>query len=156
GLWLPENLCGFRLLVVLGGFYGNARNQTCESNKADRYQVIAAPPLMHRKGHAGSRDQQRHQDDHDIGRCRFIFAPSTSRDRTDERAIHLLPNALHCASADAALTRDLAHALAEAQLSMDALFDGGIELLALCDRALKASVDALTDHAALKLGKRTA
>src|SRR5262249_14195220 len=30
------------------------------------------------------------------------------------------------------------------------------ELLPLCDRALKASVDALTDHAAFKLGKSTA
>jgi hypothetical protein len=91
----------------------------------------------------------------------FICAPSASRDCADERAIHLLPNALHRASADAALTRDLAHALAEAQLSLDALFDGRIdfrpaELLALCDRALKTSVDALTDHAALKLGKSAA
>ena len=49
-LRLPENLCGFRILVVLRGFYGNARNKACESNEADRYQMIAAPPLMHRKG----------------------------------------------------------------------------------------------------------
>src|SRR5215469_11225743 len=154
-------ICGFRILVVLCGFYGNARHKACESNEGDCYQMIAAPPLMHRKGHAGSGDQQRHQDDHGFGRWRFTCAPSASRDCADERAIHLLPNALHCASADAALTRDLAHALAEAQLSLDTLFDGGIdfrptELLPLCDRALKAGVDALTDHAALKLGKGTA
>ena len=30
------------------------------------------------------------------------------------------------------------------------------KLRALCDRALKASVDALPDHAALKLGEGTA
>src|SRR6516225_4358743 len=122
---------------------------------------MAAPPLMHRKGHAGSGDQQRHQDDHGFGRCRFICAPLASRDCADERAFHLLLNALHRTSADAALTRDLAHALAEAQLSLDALFDGGTdfrptELLALCDRALEASVDALLDHVALKLGERAA
>ena len=67
-------------------------------------------------------------------------------------------NTLHRAGADATLTRDLAHAFAGAQLRLDALFDGWInfrptKLLALCDRALKASVHALTDHAALKLGK---
>jgi len=61
---LLENRCGFGVLVVLRGFYVNARNKACESNEADRYQMIAAPPLMHRKGHAGSRDQPRHQDDH--------------------------------------------------------------------------------------------
>jgi len=60
GLRLLQNLCGFRVLVGLGGLYGNARNKTCESNEADRYQVIAAPPLVYRKGHAGPRDQQRH------------------------------------------------------------------------------------------------
>jgi len=65
-LRLPENLCGFRILVVLRGFYGNARNKACESNEADRYQMVAAPPLMHRKGHAGPRDQQRHQNVHAI------------------------------------------------------------------------------------------
>ena len=65
-LRLLENLCGFRILVVLRGFYGNARNKACESNEADRYQMVAAPPLMHRKGHAGPRDQQRHQNDHAI------------------------------------------------------------------------------------------
>ena len=66
-LWLSENLSGFRILIVLRGFYGNARNKACESNEADRYQVVAAPPLMHRKGHAGPRDQQRRQDDHGCG-----------------------------------------------------------------------------------------
>jgi hypothetical protein len=60
-LWLSENLCGFRILILLHGFYGNARHKPCESNEADRYQVIAAPPLMHRKGHAGSRDQRCYQ-----------------------------------------------------------------------------------------------
>ena len=65
-LWLSENLCSFRVLVVLRGFYGNARNKARESNEADRYQMIAAPPLMHRKGHARPRDQQCHQDDHAI------------------------------------------------------------------------------------------
>src|SRR6516164_6884500 len=70
-------------------------------------------------------------------------------------------NALHRAGADATLTRDLAHALAGAQLRLDALFDGWInfrptKLLALCDRPLEASVDAMPDHAALKLGKGTA
>jgi len=56
-LRLPENLCGFRILVVLRGFYGNARNKACESNEADRCQMVAALPLMHREGHAGPRDQ---------------------------------------------------------------------------------------------------
>ena len=36
---------------------------------------------MHRKGHAGTRDQQRHQDNHG---CCFICAPS--RGGADERA----------------------------------------------------------------------
>jgi hypothetical protein len=99
-LRLPENLCGFRILVVLRGFYGNARNKACKSNEADRYQMIATPPLMHRKGHAGPRDQQRHQDDHG---CCFICAPSRGHD--DERAFHLLlkgfggERALCCAQA---------------------------------------------------------
>jgi hypothetical protein len=89
-----------------------------------------------------------------------ICAPSASRGHADERAFHLLPDALHRAGADAQLARDLAHALAEAQLSLDAFFDGGIdfrptELLALCDRSLKARVDALTDHAAFKLGEKS-
>src|SRR5215472_8518436 len=96
-----------------------------------------------------------------FGRCRFTYAPSASRDRADERAFHLLLNALHRTSADAALTRDLADAFAATQLRLDALFHSRIdprptELRALCDRALKAGVDALPDHAALKLGKRTA
>src|SRR6516165_7100468 len=122
---------------------------------------MAAPPLMHRKGHAGSGDQQRHQDDHGFGRCRFTCALSASRGRADERAFHLLLNALYRASADAAFTRDLAYAFAATQMRLDALFKRGIdprpaELRALCDRALKASVDALPDHAALKLGERAA
>jgi len=55
----------------------------------------------------------------------------------DERG---LP-ALHRAGADAALARDLAHALAGAQLRLDSLLDGGIDfrptkLLALFDRPL--------------------
>src|SRR6516165_12217231 len=73
-LWLPHSGCSSRL-------YGNARNKACESNEADRYQMVAAPPLMHRKGHAGPHDQQRHQDNH--GYC-FICAPS--RGGADERA----------------------------------------------------------------------
>src|SRR6516165_4215317 len=122
---------------------------------------MAAPPLMHRKGHAGSGDQQRHQDDHGFGRCRFTCALSASRGRADERAFHLLLNALHRAGADAALTRDLAYAFAATQMRLDVLFKRGIdprpaELRALCDSALKASVDALLDHAALKLGERAA
>ena len=72
--------------------------------------MIAAPPLMHRKGHAGSGDQQCHQDNHGFGRCRFTYAPSTSRGHADERAFHLLLDALNGAGADAALARDLAHA----------------------------------------------
>ena len=59
-------LCGFRILVVLGDLYGNARHNQCKSNEADRHDVMAVPPLMHRKGHAGPRDQQRHQGDHAI------------------------------------------------------------------------------------------
>jgi hypothetical protein len=116
---------------------------------------------MHRKGHAGSGDQQRHQDDHGFGRCRFTCALSVSRDRADERAFHLLLNALHRTSADATLARDLAYAFAATQMRLDAHFKRGIdprpaELLALRDRALKTSVDPLTDHAALKLGKSAA
>src|SRR5262249_4248284 len=63
-LWLSENLCCFRILALLRGFYDNARHNQCESDEANRHDLIAAPPLMHRKAHAGSRDQQRHQDDH--------------------------------------------------------------------------------------------
>ena len=73
GLRLRDNRCGFRVLVVLGGLYGNTRYKACESNEADRHHVIAARPLVHRKGYADSRDQQRHQDDHG---CRFICALS--------------------------------------------------------------------------------
>src|SRR6516164_7042194 len=99
-------LCGFGILVVLCGFYDSARHKACESNEADRYHVMAAPPPMYRKSHAGPRDQQRHQDDHGFGRCRFTCAPSASRGHADERADHLLLDALHRTSADAALTRD--------------------------------------------------
>src|SRR5215471_4667681 len=82
-------------------------------------------------------------------------APSVSRDRADERAFHLLLNALHRTSADATLARDLAYAFAATQMRLDALFKRGIdprpaELLALRHSALEASVDALADHAALK------
>jgi hypothetical protein len=31
--------------------------------------MVAAPPLMHRKGHAGPRDQQRRQNDHASVKC---------------------------------------------------------------------------------------
>jgi hypothetical protein len=87
-----------------------------------------------------------------------ICAPSTSRGHADERAFHL-PDALNGAAADAALAGNLQHAFAGAQLSLDALFERGTdprptELFALRDRALEASVDALVDHAALKLGER--
>ena len=71
-------------------------------------------------------------------------------------AFHLLPDALNGAAADAALAGNRQHAFAGAQLSLDALFKRGIdprptELLALRYGALKASVDPLPDHAALKL-----
>jgi hypothetical protein len=79
----PKNLCGFRIVVVLCGFYGNTGHKPCESNETDRYHVMAAPPLMHRKGHAGPHDQQRHQDNHG---CCFICALSASRGGADERA----------------------------------------------------------------------
>src|SRR6516165_570662 len=114
-LWLPHSGCSSRLLW-------HARNKACESNEADRYQMVAAPPLMHRKGHAGPRDQQRHQNDHG---CCFICAPS--RGGVDERAFHLLLNALYRASADAQLTRDLAYAFAATQLRLDALFHSRID-----------------------------
>ena len=87
---------------------------------------MAAPPLMHRKGHAGSGDHQRHQDDHGFGRYRFSCAPSASRGHADERAFHLLLNALHRTSTDAALARDLAYAFAATQMRLDALFKRGI------------------------------
>jgi hypothetical protein len=77
------------------------------------------------------------------------------------RAAHLLFNTLNGPTADATLAGNSQDAFADAQLSLDALFDGGIdprptELLALRYGALKASVHALPDHAALKLGKRAA
>jgi hypothetical protein len=88
------------------------------------------------------------------GRSGFIYAPSTSRGHADERAFHLLLDALHRASADAAFTRDLAYTYAATQVRPDALFRRGIdprpaELHALCDRALKASVDALPEFSAV-------
>ena len=52
-LWLLENLCGLRILVVLGRFYGNASHNQRKSDEADGHHVMAVPPLMHRKGHAG-------------------------------------------------------------------------------------------------------
>jgi hypothetical protein len=82
--------------------------------------------------------------------------------RSLERASHFPRNALDGAVADAAFAGNLQHAFASAQLSLDALFERGIdsprptELLALRDRALEASVDALAVHAALKLGESTA
>ena len=90
----------------------------------------------------------------------FICVPSASRGHADERAFHLLLDALHRTGADAALTRDLAYAFAATQMHLDALFKRGIdprpaELLPLRDRALKASVHALADHTALKLGECT-
>src|SRR5215469_15386538 len=56
----------------------------------------------------------------------LICVPSASRGHADERAFHLLLDALHRTGANAALTRDLAYAFAGAQLRLDALFDGGI------------------------------
>jgi hypothetical protein len=50
---------GGRALIIIQSriqYRRNARDQACESNKADRYQVIATPPLVHRKGHAESGD----------------------------------------------------------------------------------------------------
>jgi hypothetical protein len=64
-------------------------------------------------------------------------------------------------AADAALAGNLQHAFASAQSSLDALLDGGIDprptkLLSQRHSALEASVHALPDHAALKLGERAA
>ena len=38
-LMVAKNLCGFRTLAALGGFYGNARHDQRESNEADRHHV---------------------------------------------------------------------------------------------------------------------
>ena len=62
---------------------------------------------------------------------------------------------------DTELLQQLADQAKQLGLSLDALLDRGIdpgpaELRALCDRALEASMDALPDHAALKLGECTA
>jgi hypothetical protein len=86
---------------------------------------------------------------------------AASRGHAVERAFHLLLNALNGPTADAALAGNLQHALASAQLSLNVLFDGGIdprptELLALRYGALKTSMNTLPDHAALELGKRAA
>ena len=56
------------------------------------------------------------------GHFSFVCAPSASRGRADEKAFHLLFNALHRAGADAALARDLAYAFAATQLHLDALW----------------------------------
>jgi hypothetical protein len=45
-----------------------------------------------------------------LGAEPFIYAPPTSRGRADERAFHLVLDALNGAGADAALACDLAHA----------------------------------------------
>ena len=109
GLQLPQDLYGFVVLVVLRGLHGSARHNQCESDEGNRHDVIAAPPLLHRKGHAGSRDQQRRRGDHG---CRFTCAPQASRGHAVERALHRLVDALHRAGADAQLACDLSHALA--------------------------------------------
>src|SRR5262245_39516656 len=49
------------------------------------------------------------------------ISDAASRDRADERAFHLLLNALHRAGADAQLACDLAHALAATQMPLDDL-----------------------------------
>ena len=64
-------------------------------------------------------------------------------------------------AAHATLAGDLQDAFAGAQLRLDALFNGSIdprpaELLALRYGALKAGMNTLPDHAALKLGECTA
>src|SRR6516164_530149 len=86
-----------------------------------------------------------------LGRFGFICAPSASRGHAVERAFHLLLNALNGAAADAALAGNLQHAFAGAQLSLDALFERGIdprptELLALRHSALQPSMHTLPDH----------
>jgi hypothetical protein len=68
--------------------------------------------------------------------CAVICDASHLRSHAVERAFHLLLNALHGTSADAALTRDLAYAFPATQMHLDALFERGInprptELLAL-------------------------
>jgi hypothetical protein len=45
--------------LLFAAFYGNAGHNQCKSNQTDRYHVLAMPPLMHGKGHAGCGDQQR-------------------------------------------------------------------------------------------------
>jgi hypothetical protein len=86
---------------------------------------------------------------------RFIYLPSASRGHAVERALHLLFNALNGPAADATLAGNPQDAFADAQLSLDPLFEGGIdwpaEPLTLRHSALKASVHALPNHAALEL-----
>jgi hypothetical protein len=91
------------------------------------------------------------------GRFSFIYSPSASRGHAVERALHLLFNALNGPAADATLAGNPQDAFADAQFRLDALFEGGIdprsaEPLALRYGALKASMNTLPDHAALKLG----
>jgi len=126
--------------------------------KPIRYHVMAAPPVMHRKGHAGSGDQQRHQDDHGFGRCRFTCAPSASRDRADERA----GDPLHRGRIDGKASGDLANAiagiLAGFQSRTDALLDVGCyarpaKRFAFADSPAKPSADTFCDHRALKLAE---
>jgi hypothetical protein len=80
------------------------------------------------------------------GRFSFTCAPSASRDCADERAFHLLLNALHRTSADANLAGNFDDAVAGPQLILDALFDGCAdprpsERLARLDSPLEAGVD---------------
>jgi hypothetical protein len=68
--------------------------------------------------------------------------------------LHILLNALNGPATNAKLAGNLQHALAGAQLSLNAFFDGSIdprpaELLALRYGAFKTGVHALPDHAAL-------
>jgi hypothetical protein len=62
-----------------------------------------------------------------LGRFGFICVPSTLRGHAGERAFHFLLNALHRAGADATLAGNLQDAFTGAQLSLDALFDRGID-----------------------------
>jgi len=85
---------------------------------------------------------------------------SASRGRDGERACQFLLDALHCASANTDLAGDLENALSGAQLSLDALFDSRAdsrptECFARLYGPLKASIDSLADHAALKFGRCT-
>ena len=79
--------------------------------------------------------------------------------RGDERAVHLIRNTLHGAIAYANFARDFDDAHTGPQTILDALFNGCAdprpsERLARLDSPLEAGMDALTDHAALKLSER--